>query len=203
MKFPRRGKLLEPYAPVARTRSTPIDWSAWLRRIERARRLLQRHDGMRPKLDPPGYYVAATATTFQLDGHALSVETVHGWVAGMSSRRPIRSRLEQRVRNHVAILRRVEVSIRLGEPLRAGSVVRWYTSISAGLAPTDLHDGSLLRLDQIVRRINSPQLRLQPAVQEIATTHVQNLLDPVVPSFNGILSHCSCAITSDAAPSRR
>ena len=37
-------------------------------------------------------------------------------------------------------------------------------------------------------RIDSPQLRLQPAVHEIARTHVELLSDALFPSFNGILS---------------
>ena len=44
------------------------------------------------------------------------------------------------------------------------------------------------RLDHVVRRINSPQLRLQPALVDIAKLHVMLLRDPLVPSFNGILS---------------
>jgi hypothetical protein len=43
------------------------------------------------------------------------------------------------------------------------------------------------RLDQLVRRINSPHLRLQPAITEIARLHAQSLGDPLVPGFNGIL----------------
>jgi hypothetical protein len=36
--------------------------------------------------------------------------------------------------------------------------------------------------------MNSPQLRLGPALREIATMHVLLLADPFVPGFNGILA---------------
>ena len=49
-------------------------------------------------------------------------------------------------------------------------------------------DAPAVRLEAIVRQVNSPHLRLGPAVQGIARLHHQMLADPVVPSFNGILA---------------
>jgi hypothetical protein len=105
-----------------------------------------------------------------------------------SAGRAFRSRSAQRIRNHVAILRSIDQALRIGQPLRSSAVLRWYTSISSGLSTTALDAATMTRLDLAVRRINSPQLRLQPAVQEIATLHASLLADPLVPSFNGILS---------------
>src|SRR5205814_2494563 len=45
-----------------------------------------------------------------------------------------------------------------------------------------------LRIERVVSSINSPQLRLWPAVQEITALHVRLLADPFVPGFNGIMA---------------
>ena len=99
-----------------------------------------------------------------------------------------RSRLSQRIRSHIAILHQIERSLGSGELLKTPAVVRWYTLVSSGLSITSLDDARMGRLDQLVRRINSPHLRLQPAVQEIARLHAESLADPIVPGFNGILA---------------
>ena len=44
------------------------------------------------------------------------------------------------------------------------------------------------RLAALVERMNSPELRLQAGVQQVARLHAQLLADPLVPSFNGILA---------------
>ncbi len=67
-------------------------------------------------------------------------------------------------------------------------VVRWYTSISGGLSLAALDETNIQRLNNVVHLINSPQFRLQPAIKEITHLHAQLLADPLVPSFNGILS---------------
>src|SRR5687768_2519832 len=102
--------------------------------------------------------------------------------------RAFRSRQQQRVRNHVAILRHLESLLRRGGTLKSPDVVRWYTSVACGLSTTQLDEPTTARLDAVVRQINSPHLRLRPAVQGIARVHRQMLADPVVPSFNGILA---------------
>jgi hypothetical protein len=109
-------------------------------------------------------------------------------VSHRSAVKNFRSRSTQRIRNHVAILRRIEKSLRAGATLTSQSVVRWYTSISCGLSLASLDETSLTRLDNFLRRINSPQFRLQPAITEIAHVHAQLNADPLVPSFNGILA---------------
>ncbi len=103
-------------------------------------------------------------------------------------RQALRSRGAQRIRNHFSILHHVEASVRIGESLNAGAVMRWYTTIGSGLINAALTDSAMDRMDQVVRRINSPQLRLQAALHDIARLHVQLLTDPLVPSFNGILA---------------
>jgi hypothetical protein len=105
-----------------------------------------------------------------------------------AARRQVRSRLAQRIRNHAAILLYIECLLRRAGNLSVRMVVRWYTSISSGLSTAALDGGTLSRLESVVRRINSPQLRLQPALTEVARLHVQLRADPFVPSFNGILA---------------
>ena len=83
---------------------------------------------------------------------------------------------------------RIELSLRAGATLTSQTVLRWYTSISCGLSLAALDESSMARLENIVRRINSPQFRLQPAITEIARVHAQLNSDPLVPSFNGIVA---------------
>lgn len=169
-------------------RPTLLDWPAWLALIERKRRLLQRRPAGEPAGLPGQYFVLATYSSFRLDGLAVSEREVVEALSRGRAQRAFRSRAAQRVRNHVAILHSIETSLRLGQALKTTAVVRWYTSISSGLSITGLGDEKLTRLTQVARRINSPQLRLQPALQEIARTHAELLSDPLFPSFNGILS---------------
>jgi hypothetical protein len=100
----------------------------------------------------------------------------------------LRSRQSQRLRNHAAILHRLENDLGQTLPLTTDGVIRWYVGVSAGLSTTALDQATATRLEEVVRRINSPQLRLQPALQEVAATHAKLLADPLVPSFNGILA---------------
>jgi hypothetical protein len=46
----------------------------------------------------------------------------------------------------------------------------------------------LKRLEELLRQMNSPKLRLQQALPEIAGLHVRLLADPLFPGFNGVLS---------------
>lgn len=169
-----------------------IDWPRWLRETERKRRQIARQpDGqistaLRPFWST--YYVSATEVSFRLDGMPLSHEDLVAALARGSAGKPCRSRQQQRGRNHVAILRRLETFLHRGTALKPDDVVRWYTSIACGLSTTQLDEPSRTRLDGIVRQINSPHLRLCPALQGIARLHAQMLADPVVPSFNGILA---------------
>ena len=67
-------------------------------------------------------------------------------------------------------------------------MLRWYTSISSGLSTSVLSLVNMRRLEQVIDRVNSPQLRLQPALTEIAELHAEILAEPIFPSFNGIIA---------------
>jgi hypothetical protein len=166
---------------------TAADWSAWLRLVERKRRLLARHPQTGRRGLPAEYFGYATYASFKLDGMDVTEPQVTQAIA-RAARRDFRPRQVQRLRNHTALLYRLESSIRLGEFLKPPAIVRWYTSVSCGLSTTSLDDSAMNRLDALVRRINSPQLRLQSAVQEIARLHTQLIADPIVPGFGGILA---------------
>jgi hypothetical protein len=165
-----------------------IDWVRWLRLIQRKRRMTARPDSPRVATPPSAYFTAATLSSFQLEGIPLKPMEVTQAVSHGAAGKGFRSRSSQRIRNHVAILRRIEKSLRAGATLTTQTVVRWYTSISCGLSLAALDETNMSRLDNVVRRINSPQFRLQPAITEIARVHAQLNADPLVPSFNGILA---------------
>ena len=163
-----------------------IDWPRWMRVLQRKRRLAAR--AAASANTPLEYFAVNTLTSFQLEGICLQRDEVAAAILPGGTRRGFRSRTAQRIRNHVAILRKIESSLRAGATLTSQTVLRWYTSISCGLSLASLDESHMLRLDNIVRRINSPRYRLQPALTEIAHVHVQLNIDPLVPSFNGILT---------------
>jgi hypothetical protein len=147
--------------------------------------MLARGNGDIPGL-PPDYVIRATCVSFAMDGLALSEDEARAALSPNESM--LRSRLAQRVRNHAAILHHIENDLRSGAVLTVGDVVRWYTTISSGLSTAALDAATATRLDEQVRRMNSPQLRLQAALTEAAENHVRLLNDPIVPSFNGIMA---------------
>jgi hypothetical protein len=166
-----------------------INWGVWLRAVERKRRLLLRavaSNGRQPL--PPAYFARATYASFRLDGIDVTEHDVIAALAAGRQRQVLRSRAAQRIRNHVSILRHIESSVAIGESLKTTVVIRWYTTVGSGLINAGLSDGAMDRLHQVIRRINSPQLRLQPALIDVARLHAQLLTDPAVPSFNGILA---------------
>jgi hypothetical protein len=165
-----------------------VDWSAFLRRVERKRRLLGHSAAGERAAPAEDYYVRATYASFRLDGLAVEEAHVREALESGAERPMLRSRQEQRLRGHAAILHHIETDLRKGLPLTTHGVMRWYTGISAGLSTTGLDQAATARLDEVVRRINSPQMRIQPAVRDIAATHVRLLEDPLVPAFNGILA---------------
>jgi hypothetical protein len=174
--------------PPGNGRPSSVDWPAWVERIERKRRALHRiHDGKSPRI-AHNYYINATVSSFRLEGIDCSLHEAHDAIEHGAAQRKFRSRVAQRIRNHVAILHSIESTLRNNWPLKSSAVLRWYTSISSGLSTNELGIERMMRLEQIVRRIDSPQLRLQPAIQEIARTHAELLSDHLFPSFNGILS---------------
>jgi hypothetical protein len=165
-----------------------VEWGSWLRNLERKRRLMVRAEPARPAPLPDAYFALATYASFRLDGIDITEREVIASLSAGHQRQSLRSRAAQRIRNHVSILHHIESSIRLGESLKAPIVMRWYATIGSGLVTAALSDAVIDRLDQVVRRINSPELRLQAALIDIARLHVQLLADPLVPSFNGILA---------------
>jgi len=165
-----------------------VEWGSWLRSLERKRRLLVRAEPPRPRPLPADFFARATYSSFRLDRIDITQHEVIASLSGGHQRQSLRSRAAQRIRNHVSILHHVESSIRLGESLKSPVVMRWYTTIGCGLVTARLADAAIDRLDHVVRQINSPQLRLQAALADIARLHVQLLSDPLVPSFNGILA---------------
>jgi hypothetical protein len=177
--------------PTASRVGGPIDWSGWLRQIERKRRLLSR---LSLPIDfaggqfPTSFLSNLTTVSFRLDGLAVTeAQTIEALTAS-HGRRKFRSRLSQRLRNHMAILRRIQWLLAAGLSLKVSDVIRWYTSLSCGLCNASLDESTMGRIASVVSRINSPRLRLQPAVQDVARLHAQMMADPLVPSFNGILS---------------
>ena len=171
------------------TAPAAVDWAQWLRVAERGRRLAARRGGRAAKQFWADYYLAAPDASFRLEGLDLPPADLAAALArGGGAVRAFRSRQQQRVRNHVAILRRLDTLLRRGDALRPPEVVRWYTSIACGLSTTRLDEPTAARLEGVVRQVNSPHLRLRPAVQGIARLHRQMLADPLVPSFNGILA---------------
>lgn len=179
---PRDGRLLPPpHLPVA------MDWGRWLRNVERKRKLLIRV-GERGWVLPVSMLTRITLGSFALEGIDVTVDDVADTIRRRSRRGGVRSRTQQRVRNHVAIMLAIEQSLQRGESLKPAAVLRWYTMLSNGLCPSMPADAKLLRLEQFVRRINCPHRRLQPAVQEIVSMHMQALADELVPSFSGIVA---------------
>jgi hypothetical protein len=174
-------------------RSGGIDWPRWLRLVERKRRLTSRTNLRHATPLPDAILQLGTLASFRLEGidvdDATTLSALKPGISGPGrDHSHFRSRLAMRIRNHVAILHRIERGLHHGESLKTAAVVRWYTLISSGLSITSLDESTMSRLDQLVRRVNSPHLRLQPAVQEIARLHAQALADPLVPGFNGILA---------------
>jgi hypothetical protein len=162
---------------LARPLSVEVDWPRWLRGIERKRRALAAKPPFHDSLTRQ-----ATLNSFKLEGIEATDADMEEAVTPTRNRRLFRSRQRQRVRNHLAIL------LLKRQPLKAAHVLRWYTVISSGLSTASLALPGMIRIESVVRRINSPQMRLQPAIQEIAKLHCDLLADAMFPSFNGILS---------------
>jgi hypothetical protein len=159
-----------------------IDWPHWTRLLDRRRRTL-----VVPAVWPGWVYRDMTRASFRLDGIDVQAADVTDALTPPRSQ-PLRSRPARRLRAHIAILRSLDRSRRQGLRLSPGRVVRWYTSVSSGLSTSGLAAADDERLAAVVRRINSPQRRLQPAVLETARLHAELLADPMFPSFNGILA---------------
>jgi hypothetical protein len=167
-----------------RTRPATASAGAWR---DAARALLRRRVEPTGAPLPADYVERATCASFQMDGVPLAAAEFQTALARVGTR-GCRSRAAQRVRNHVAILRRIESLLARPQPLQTADVVRWYTSIASGLSAGGITDAALERIDRVVSAVNSPRLRFSPAVKEVAALHVNLLTDPFVPGFNGILA---------------
>lgn len=173
------------HVSLHRAATPEIDWSRWSRAIERKRRSL--HRARRATL-PVTFNRRATLESFKLEGIDVSESDLDHAEAPTRDRRAFRTRTLQRVGNHIAILLSLERSLCRRLPVKATQIVRWYTSVSSGLSTASLTPAGMERVVSAVHRINSPQMRLQPAVLEIARLHCEILTDPVFPAFNGILA---------------
>lgn len=168
--------------------ASEIDWEKWTRHIESRRRRLAKTHPFDGPLTARAFLAEATHSSFKLEGLDVSEKDIAAALATGVKRRVVRSRQAQRVRNHVAVLREIDAQVLTGAALVPDAFVRWYASVSCGLCPADLSEASRLRLIGHIHRINFPELRLAGAIQEIVRLHRQLLVDPLVPSFNGILS---------------
>jgi hypothetical protein len=182
--------LLAPATPpasvLAVAEPADVDWPAWLRRADRKRRLALRPHGA-PSI-PPDYFLSATYSSFALADMNIAPDQVTEAVEASSSRRTFRSRQNQRIRNHIAILHQVETLLQFRRHLSVDTIVRWYTSLSCGLSTYPLDPAVVCRLHGVTCDISTPQPRLRRAVTQIATLHLSLLADPLFPAFNSILA---------------
>ena len=156
------------------------------RQIERKRRMLSRLLSRRPPIE---LFVRLTWSSFAMEQLTVDPLEVADAIGAGSGPRRFRQPRVLRIRNHVAVLRRIERAVKRGEALKCGTVLRWYTSISCGLSIAAVVDeGRIGRIEECLRRINSPHLHLQQAVSEAASLHAQLLSNPIFPGFNGILA---------------
>jgi hypothetical protein len=189
---PSSAARLTAASAAAGLRSPAIEWKSWTRALDRRRRQGERagsdsRHNLNTACLPREYLADVTRASFLLDGIEVSDRELAATLVRGPAARTFRSRGGQRLRNHVALLRRIESLARHALLLDARAVVRWYTSISWGLSTSQLGSDSMFRLDRAVRRINSPHRNLRPAVAEAARLYFELLKDPIVPSFNGIL----------------
>ncbi len=167
-------------------RLTPMERGAMLRRIERKRRDLDQL-GDRYRL-PDQFCQRFTYVSFKLEDLDIHENEVADALRSSARMRAFRGPRTLRIRNHVAILRSAELLVRRGHPLKADAVVRWYTSIGCGLSMTGMELASIRRLEHGLQRMNAPQLRIRPAIQDAAAMHWKLISDPLFPSFNGIIA---------------
>ena len=200
MTFPRRlipWRIRDAFATGAPRRNGPptspargaTDVKQLLRALERKRRAAAR---VAPQPAPngpfPGYYERYTYMSFRLDGLDVSEAEVREALAHGAAALACRTCQARRIRNHAAILRQIERLLRDGRALTGNDVIRWYTLVACGLSGGPIDQQTPWRLDRIVSAMNSPQLRLGPALRDIAAVYLRLLSDPFVPGFNGILA---------------
>jgi hypothetical protein len=161
-----------------------VDVQAWSRSIDRLRAQHPRSDWS-PDRD---FLERATYGSFRLDGISLSPGDVHASLARDNKHRGFRSRIGHRLRNHAAILLSIERDLARRSPLKQSTVLRWYTGLSCGLSHTMPAEPKLERIESVVRRVNSPHMRLSAALADIVELQVELQQDALVPSFSGLLN---------------
>jgi hypothetical protein len=164
--------------------SNSVDFPAWCKAAEKLRGDVPR-SSFRPG---EAFFVAATYSSFRMDGISITQGEVAEAISRRNTHRAFRSRLGQRLRNHAAILLRIERLIGRGALLKADTLLSWYTAVSCGLSTTMPAGEKMKRIETVVRQVNSPHLRLLPALTEMSELHQSLLADELVPSFNGILA---------------
>lgn len=125
--------------------------------------------------------------SLQLEGMNIAEADVVEALLKNGVRGDLRSRQAQLIRNHVAIQLRIELSLRRGEPLKPAMVLGWYISLCTGLPLGGLPLHRMRRLEEVCRRVNSPPMQLESAVNDIARLYCNLISDPLVPSFNGVM----------------
>jgi hypothetical protein len=170
--------------PIRRTPVMDSTESPAFRLIDRGRRSVPRDRWTMPR----PFTLDATFASFALEGINLSLGDVTRFVSHRQSVRSFRSRLYQRVRNHVAILHHIERLIARRQPVTVAHTLGWYASLSSGLCTEMPAPAKLQRIESVVARVNSPQLRLHLAMLDAASLYVALLRDELVPGFNGILA---------------
>ena len=176
-----------PASTWGAARPAAVDWKLWTRALERKRRAWVRGRRGGRRLSR-AYLAHVTRVSFEMDGMQVTEADGAAALSRGSAGRAFRSRQAQRLRNHVAILRRIETALRRGQTITAAVALRWYTSIASGLPISQVGEQTVSRLERVAQQINSPHLHLRPAVEEIAALYRELLADPLVPSFNGILA---------------
>jgi hypothetical protein len=177
--------VIRPMVPVIRMGSTRLQAVALqkLRGLERQQRLLARV--LATGVLPRQLLVDLTVASFRMEQIAVKPDEV---AQALAKATPLRTRHQRRIRTHITILLQIYQALRKRTDLEPTQVLRWYTSLSGGLSIPDVDASCVARLTQCLRQINSPALRVQSAVKQIAAVHVRLLSDPVFPGFNGVLA---------------
>lgn len=129
-----------------------------------------------------------TAKSLHLDGIPCREERIVDAVLGGGLRGDLRSRPAQLIRNHVAILLRMDLDARHVRPLESSTVLRWYASLCAGLPMPTIDDSRCRRIESVCRQINSPPMQPKPAVEQVFRLYAALLSDPLFPTLNGLMS---------------
>ena len=166
----------------------PSDARQWSRAIDRRVKLWQGNRESKMPMVPAVHLTAVSRASFCLDGIDISPRNAQAAVDNDSGGRTLGSRHAQRMRGHVAILRRIERLGRRQVALLPGEVFRWHAALACGL-PTAVPDAALnTRLTDVCFRLATPHRRMVPAIEEAARLYADLLIDPLFPNFNGILA---------------